>query len=153
MKHCSGSRPSTWQNCWTWLAAFWGWISTTSPAAKLYGKAMGGVGRTRGSWGHCRTKRVSGRAGGSTHPGCCLRAPPCRVPLSALGTFKPQTMVPLRGHTLHGSPGRTLPAWCLRLSPDPGACNVKLNQTDVLEVRGPGDPLVGDHGCQEGLQL
>lgn len=41
MKFWSGSRPSTWQNCWLWLAEFSGWISTTSPAAKLCGKATG----------------------------------------------------------------------------------------------------------------
>lgn len=38
-------------------------------------------------------------------------------------------------------------------SPDARVCDVKLNKTDVLEVRGAGDPLVGDHTCQEGLQL
>lgn len=41
MKLRSGSRPSTWQNCWTWLSAFSGWISTTSPATKLWEKALG----------------------------------------------------------------------------------------------------------------
>lgn len=38
-------------------------------------------------------------------------------------------------------------------SPEPRACDVKLDQPYVLEVRGAGDPLVGDHGCQEGLLL
>lgn len=50
VKHWSGSRPSAWQNCWTWLAAFWGRISTTSPAAKLCGKATG-LGGPRGLGG------------------------------------------------------------------------------------------------------
>lgn len=45
VKCCSGSRPSAWQNCWTWLAVFSGWISTTSPAAKLWGRDSQGLGR------------------------------------------------------------------------------------------------------------
>lgn len=36
MKVWSGSRPSTWQKCWVGPAGFWGRISTTSPAAKLW---------------------------------------------------------------------------------------------------------------------
>lgn len=38
-------------------------------------------------------------------------------------------------------------------SPEPGICDVKLDQSNVLEVCGAGDSLVGDQGCQEGLEL
>ena len=55
VKCCSGSRPSAWQNCWTWLAVFSGWISTRSPAAKLCGRDSQGLGRGPpaggGRWG------------------------------------------------------------------------------------------------------
>lgn len=35
-------------------------------------------------------------------------------------------------------------------SPESRLCDIKLDQPDVLEVCGTSDPLVGDHGCQEG---
>ena len=63
VKCWSGSRPSAWQNCWTWLAVFSGWISTTSPATKLWGtpRALGKLQRKEGS-------KRPGRAGGVLGP-------------------------------------------------------------------------------------
>lgn len=120
---------------------------------KAVWESHGGCGKDTGLVGALQNKASVGEGWG-VHP-CQLLSPCSALPSATLSFGDLQT-------SDHGSfawpyppwvPRRTLPAWCLRLSPDPGACDVKLNQTDILEVRGPGDPLVGDHGGQEGLQL
>lgn len=89
VKCCSGSRPSAWQNCWTWLAVFSGWISTTSPAAKLWGKDSQGLGRGPpaggGRWGSGKPQRKE--AGGQGAPGRVGPTSPAVV--SALGRHAP----------------------------------------------------------------
>lgn len=57
-------------------------------------------------------------------------------------------------HPQPPSPGPwPLPTGVSGPSPEPRACDVKLDQPNVLEVRGAGDSLVADHGCQEGPLL
>ena len=155
VKCCSGSRPSTWQNCWTWLAVFSGWISTTSPAEKLWGRDTQGLGRGPpaggGRWGLWETAEEGGGGpGGPAAPGRVGPASPAVI--SALsptctrigrGAAPPWTVAP------SCSPDSTGP-WG-RPAPDPRVRDVELNQPHILEVRGPRDPLIADHGCQERL--